>query len=361
MEEVARNIVRKNLSLKEGEITLIECGPKSLEFAESLAYEASMVGAQPTIIYSSDKLALRVYRDIKITFLKKKPKLYKILSQKVDAKIIIDDTDPFLSRKIPQNKIEIRRRVTKPIRRIEEERQKRKDMKAVLVGFPTEEQARMMGISYRKLKKIFWSAMNVDYEKLYEYNEKVISAFKGAETIRVVGKKTDISFSIKGRRFINACGLFEKETMGYLNLPDGEVFLPPVENSVEGEIYFDLPCMWHYGKKVKGVWFRFENGRLKEFHVEKGEKNFRDVYENASGDKDKIGEFAIGTNPKARITGGMIIVDEKVRGTIHMAIGHNKHFGGRNDSTIHWDFFKDMRKGRIYADENLVMENGKIV
>jgi aminopeptidase len=119
--------------------------------------------------------------------------------------------------------------------------------------------------------------------------------------------------------------------------------------------------MWHYGKQVEGVWFKFKNGRIVDYEIERGKKNFEDVIKNASGDKDRIAEFAIGTNPKAKITGGMTIVDEKVRGTIHVAIGRNKHFGGKNDSTIHWDFFKDMSKGRIEADGKVIMKNGKIV
>jgi aminopeptidase len=160
---------------------------------------------------------------------------------------------------------------------------------------------------------------------------------------------------------INSCGIVKKETMSYLNLPEGEVFTAPVETSTKGEIYFDLPCMWHYGKQVEGVWFKFKKGRLVDFEIEKGEKNFLDVYENASGNKDRIGELGIGTNPRAKITGGMTIVDEKVRGTIHMAIGDNKLFGGKNESTIHWDFYKDMKNGKMFADKKLIIDNGRLI
>ncbi|MEM5883171.1 MAG: aminopeptidase, partial [Candidatus Aenigmatarchaeota archaeon] len=158
-------------------------------------------------------------------------------------------------------------------------------------------------------------------------------------------------------------GIIEKENFGYINLPEGEVFCAPVENSANGEIYFDLPCMWHYGKQVEGVWFRFEKGRVVEYDIKKGKKCFEEVMQNASGDKDRIAEFAIGTNPKAKITGGLIIIDEKVKKTIHIALGRNKHFNGRNDSTIHWDFFKDMRKegSRLYADNKLIMKDGVLV
>jgi aminopeptidase len=362
MQKIARMIINVNLGVKEKDVTLISCGPKSLKFAEALAFEAARIGAQPTITYGSDDLSLKIYKTIKPKFLKQWPKLSDVLSKLVDVKIVIDDSDPFLARQLPQKKIEIRRKTIKPIRLREEERQRKKEMRAVLIGFPTEETARAMRIPFEKLDKIFWDAMRVDYEKLYEYNKGLIQRLKGANKIRIIGERTNLEFSVKGRRFINACGLVDKKgEIGYLNLPDGEVFCPPVENSANGEIYFDLPCMWHYGKQVEGVWFEFKKGKLIDYEIEKGEKNFENVFKNASGDKDKIGEFAIGTNPEAKPTGGMIIVDEKVRKTIHFALGHNKHFGGKNDSTMHWDFFKDMRHGKIYVDGKLFMKNGVIV
>jgi aminopeptidase len=361
MQKVARRIINLNLGVKEKDVVTISAGPNSLELAEALALEVAKIGAQPSINYGSDKLSLKIYKAINPKFLRNWPRLADTLSKLVDVSIIIDDGNPFLARQLPQDKVEIRRKIIKPIRRVEEERQRKKNMKAVLLGFPTQEDAKAMKIPFEKLEKIFWDAMNVDYLKIHEFNLNLIRKMKMAKKIRVIGERTNIEFSIKGREFINSSGVIAKEKFGYINLPDGEVFIPPVENFTKGEIYFDLPCMWHFGKQVEGVWFKFKNGKLVDYEIEKGRKNFEDVFKNASGDKDKVGEFAIGTNPRARPTGGMIIVDEKVRGTIHMAIGHNKHFGGKNDATLHWDFFKDMRNGELYADDKLIMKNGKFV
>jgi len=363
IQKIAKTIVNVNMGVREKDITLISCGPNSFKFAEVIAFEAAMVGAQPTITYGSDELSLKIYQNIKEKFLKNVPRLAKILSRHVDVKIIIDDENPFLARQIPQDKVEIRRKISKPIRRIEEIREAKKSLRTALIGFPTKEMARAIGLKFKDLDKIFWDAMRIDYQKLYEFNKKLIDKMKPAKKIKIIGEETKLEFSIKGRRFINSCGIIEKERFGYINLPEGEVFLPPVENSVNGEIYFDLPCMWHFGKKVEGIWFKFENGKLVDWDAKKGKKNFEDVYMHASGDKDKIGEFAIGTNPRAKLTGGLIIIDEKAIGTIHMAIGHNKHFGGKNDSTMHWDFFKDMKKpgSRLYADNKLIIKDGKFL
>ncbi|MBU5678574.1 MAG: aminopeptidase [Candidatus Aenigmatarchaeota archaeon] len=364
LEIIAKNIININLGVKEKDIVLISAGPNSLAFAEALAYEAAMIGAQTTIHYSSDELALKIYRDIKERFLKNWPRLADILSKVVDVSIIIDDTNPFAASKIPQNKVEIRRKIYKPIRRREEKREKRKELRKALIGFPNLDTAKALGISFKKLNEIYWNTMKADYEKIYKFNSKLIKVLNKAKTIRIVGERTDITFSVKGRKFMNGCGIVEKKgEIGFINLPDGEVYIAPIEDSVSGEIYFDLPCLYHYGKKVKGVYFKFNNGKLIEYEIKNGLKEFEDVYKNASGDKNKIGEFGIGTNPNARITGGMTIIDEKVISTIHLAIGDNKSFGGKNDATIHWDFFKDMKKGGsiIYADKKIIMKNGEFV
>jgi len=362
LQRIARTIIHLNLGVKEKDIVTISAGPESLKLAEALAFEAARIGAQQSINYGSDELSLKIYKAINPKFLKNWPKLADVLSKLVDVSIVIDDSNPFLARQLPQKKIEIRRKTIKPIRNREEERQRKKEMRAVLLGFPTPEDAKAMKIPFGKLEKIFWDAMNVDYTKLYKYNKKLIQKLRGRNKIKIVGERTNLTFSVKGRKFINSSGVIANDKFGYINLPDGEVFVPPVENSVNGEIYFDLPCMWHYGMQVEGVWFKFKKGKLIDYKIERGEKNFENVFKNASGDKNKIGEFAIGTNPRARTTGGMIIVDEKVRGTIHMALGHNKHFGGKNDSTLHWDFFKTMGKGsRLYVDKKLIMKDGKLL
>jgi aminopeptidase len=293
--------------------------------------------------------------------LKHVSEISKIIAKKVDVEIYLDDSDPFAERLIPQHKIEIRRKAAKPLRKLKDYRVLKKNIKSALMGFPTKETARSLNTPFGKLNKIFWSTMDVNYYNLHKRNKLYYKKLFGKDNVHITGKETDLKFSIKNRDPIVDSGLWTKEKYGYLNLPAGEVFLAPVETSVNGEIYFDLPNL-HYGMQIKGVWFKFKNGRLVDYSVDKGLNAFEDVYKHASGDKDRIGELGIGTNPKAKMTGGMIIVDEKVLGTIHMAIGHNKHMLGKNDATIHWDFFKDMKKGSsLEVDGKIMLLNGKLV
>jgi len=363
LQKVAKTIVKVNFGIKPKEVVIITCGPKALKFAEALAYECAMVGAQPTISYGSDELALKTYKKINPKFLKFRPKLGWNHLKVVDVEMNIEDDNPFLARQLPQKKVEIRRKAIKPLRRVKEKMLRKKTLRSALIGFPTKENAKALKIPFNKLESIFWDTMDIDYNKLYRFNERLIKKLKGTNKIRIVGKKTDLEFSVKNREFINACGVVTKKgEIGYLNLPDGEVFTAPVEDSANGEIYFDLPCMWHYGKQVEGVWFKFRRGKVVEYKIKKGLKNFEDVLKNASGKKTTIAELGIGTNPHAKPTGGMTIVDEKLMGTIHIAIGTNKLFGGKNESTMHWDFFKTMGKGsRLYADGKVIMKDGKFI
>jgi len=361
LQRIAANVIKLNMNVKEKESVFISAGPNSLDFAEALAFEASKIGAFPNISYGNDKLALKTYRAIKTKYLKRYSKISEFLAKKVDVEIMVDDSDPFAERKIPQDKIEVRRKAIKPLREIRDRRAKEKTVKSVLMGFPTRETAKSMKIPFDKLNSIFWNAMDVDYHKLHEANKALERRLKGRKWIRIVGEKTDIKFSIKGRKLVLDSGIWKEEIMGYMNLPAGEVFVAPVENSVKGEIYFDLPNS-HYGMQIQGMWWKFRHGKLIDYTVDNGLKAFEDVYENASGDKNKLGELGIGTNPNAKITGGMIVVDEKVKGSIHCAIGHNKHMFGKNDATIHWDFFKTMGRGsKLYADDKIIMEDGKLI
>jgi len=298
LQKIARKIVRVNMNIKEKDLTIIDAAPNSLKFAEALAYEAAIIGAQPSITYGSDELSLKIFRNINPRYLRNWPKLADTLSKIKDAEIIIDDSNPFIERLIPQKKVEIRRKATKPIRDFLDKRIVKKNVKIALIGFPNPHTARALGISFKKLSRIFWDTLDVDYNRLYEYNKFFVKQLSGKDKVHITGKDTDLELSVKGRKIISACGLWKKEVFGYLNLPDGEVFTAPVENSVNGEIYFDLPCMGHYGKQVEGVWFKFKDGKLVEYDVDKGLEAFEDLYKNASGDKNRIGELGIGTNPE---------------------------------------------------------------
>jgi aminopeptidase len=192
-----------------------------------------------------------------------------------------------------------------------------------------------------------------EWKKVRSEQEKLCDFLNKTNRIRVVGEDTDLTYSVKGRKWINCCG--------NKNMPDGEVFTAPVEDSVNGTIRFTFPGLF-YGKEIEDIKLSFVDGRVVKASAAKGDELLQQLLKIEGA--DRLGEAAIGTNYGiTRFTKNMLF-DEKMGGTIHMALGLNPipETGGLNKSALHWDILKDMKKnGEIYADDKLFYKDGKFV
>lgn len=191
-----------------------------------------------------------------------------------------------------------------------------------------------------------WKEIGVQQDKLVEY-------LNPTSKLRIVGERTDITFSTAGRTWISCCGLN--------NFPDGEVFTSPVEDSAEGEIYFDFPAIYR-GNEAQGIYLKLEKGKVVHATAEKGEAFFLNMINQDEGARF-VGEIAVGTNEMIQDVTGNILFDEKIGGSIHMALGSSyPETGGKNESGLHWDIIKNMKNGgQIFADDKLIYENGKFL
>ncbi|MFX1592866.1 MAG: aminopeptidase [Promethearchaeota archaeon] len=181
--------------------------------------------------------------------------------------------------------------------------------------------------------------------------EQICENLKGVEKIQVIGDDTDLSMSVKGRKWINECGR--------QNLPDGEVLSAPIEDSVNGHIRFTFPGIFQ-GKEIQNIYLEFKDGRVVKSSADKGENLLKEILkiENA----DILGEFAIGTNYGITQFTKNMLFDEKMGGTIHCALGSGiEEAGSQNKSGIHWDILKDMTNpgSKILADNKVIYEEGK--
>jgi aminopeptidase len=170
--------------------------------------------------------------------------------------------------------------------------------------------------------------------------------------VRIVGKETDLSFSIKGRRAIPCAGEY--------NMPDGEIFTAPVENSTEGTIFYEFPAIYG-GREVSGIRLTFRKGKVVEASAEKNESILTEMLDADPGAR-VLGEFGIGANAGVTDFTRDILLDEKMGGTIHLAIGRSyPESGGRNHSAVHWDMIKDLRReGELYLDGKPVLRTGHL-
>ncbi len=183
--------------------------------------------------------------------------------------------------------------------------------------------------------------------------QKIVDWLRGKERVRVVGRETDLCLSIAGRSFVNCDGK--------MNMPDGEIFTGPVEDSVEGHVYFSYPAI-HQEREVTGVRLWFEGGRVVKATAEKNEDFLLKTLDTDEGAR-RVGEFAIGTNERITRFTRQILFDEKIGGSFHMALGASyPETGGKNESAIHWDMICDLREGgEIWVDDELLYKNGKFV
>ncbi len=176
---------------------------------------------------------------------------------------------------------------------------------------------------------------------------------EGHEEVRVTAPGTDIRLGIAGRKFIPCDGRH--------NMPDGEFFTGPVEDSVEGEVTFHLPAVIG-GREVSGVRLRFESGLVIDASAERGEEFLVKLLDTDPGAR-RLGELGIGTNYGIDRGTREVLLDEKIGGTVHMAVGRSyPESGGENESAVHTDLVCDLRLGgKLEVDGNVMQEGGKFV
>jgi aminopeptidase len=186
-----------------------------------------------------------------------------------------------------------------------------------------------------------------------EETKRLADWIQGRSEVHVTGEGTDLRLGIEGRTFIAADGKH--------NMPDGEFFTGPIEDSAEGEITFHLPASYA-GREVSGVRFRFEGGRVADASAEKGEDFLIEMLDTDEGAR-RLGELGIGTNYGITAGTGEILLDEKIGGTVHLAVGRSyPETGGENESAIHWDMICDLRKGgQIEVDGEQLQRDGQFV
>ena len=232
-------------------------------------------------------------------------------------------------------------------------------LKRSLCQYPTQASADAAEMTLEEYSKFVFNACHLyaerpeeEWLKVRAHQQHIKEYLDKVDTIRYKADHTDVEFSVKGRTWINSDG--------QTNMPSGEVFSGPVENSVNGKVHFTFPSIY-MGKDVRGITLWVENGKVVKWDAEEGKELLDAVFE-IPGAKF-FGEVAIGTNYQIQRATRNILFDEKIGGTIHMAVGQSyKQTGGTNQSSIHWDMITDMTEsGEIYGDGRLIYEKGKFL
>jgi aminopeptidase len=217
--------------------------------------------------------------------------------------------------------------------------------------YPTESLAQDAGMTLAEYADFVFGACLLDWESERERMSRYTERFDAAETVRIVGPGTDLTLSISGRS-----GLVDD---AHYNMPGGEFFYSPLEDSAEGVVEFsEFPAVYQ-GAICEGVRLRFEGGRVVDASATANEAFLIGALDTDEGAR-RVGELGIGCNPGIQRHTRNTLFDEKIDGTVHLAVGAGLAVvGGVNESAVHWDMVKDLRSaGRIELDGEIVQENG---
>ncbi len=233
------------------------------------------------------------------------------------------------------------------------------DMRRSLCQFPTQASAQEAGMSLKEYEKfVFQSCYLFEddpikaWQSVHDYQQVIVDHLNGKKDVHYKGPNIDIRFKTEGRTWINSDGKS--------NMPSGEVFTAPIEDSVNGHVKFSYPSIYN-GKSVEGVELEVKDGEVTNYKADKG-MDLLDTIFSIPGAR-RFGEAAVGTNMNIQKMTNNILFDEKIGGTIHMAIGQSYgQCGGKNKSSVHWDMITDMKDGgEIFVDGEKVYQNGKFI
>ncbi|MCJ7718085.1 MAG: aminopeptidase [Anaerolineales bacterium] len=247
-----------------------------------------------------------------------------------------------------------------PILKTQMERGEKDEFKWVTTLFPTAAYAKQAGMDLTAFEDFVYGACFADkdnpisrWNQVKENQKAALSLFQGHDQIQLKGPNIDLELSVKGRTFINCYGTN--------NMPDGEIFTGPVEKSLNGWVRYSYPAI-HEGVIVKGIELVFEDGKIIQATAEEQEDYLLKLLDADPGAR-YVGEFALGMNPDIQQFSGNILFDEKIGGTIHIAIGAGyPETGSKNKSALHWDMICDMRTdSTITVDGDLIYRDGALL
>jgi aminopeptidase len=347
--EVAKILVNYSTGTKSGDRVLIRTDVTAKDLALEVYKHALLQGANPWIRTDLPEMRYVFYKyasDAQIGFLPEH-ELFEIKNSDVYIYLVAPSNVKELS-SIDPAKISARIRTLKPITdwRVDKTRW-------VVFYYPNEALAQEAEMPLKEFEDFVFNSCLIDWNEVSKKLQVLKQRVDLADKVEITSPDTRLEFSIKGRNSVAADG--DK------NMPDGELFTSIVEDSVKGEIRFDIPAITTtYGNIIEGITLTFDRGQVKKATAAKNQAFLERIIETDDGAK-RIGEFGIGFNYGITKSVKNILFDEKIGGTVHLALGKGyKETLSRNESAIHLDLIKDLRRdGEVYFDGKLVMKNGK--
>ncbi len=357
----AHTLVHYSLYIKKGDLVAIHATPTAAPLVEALYEEILHVGGHPLPLIELEQLEevlLQKGSEAQLTF---SSPITQALAERVDARLTIasrNNTRIFSN--IDPARSAIRRRANQPSSRLFHQREQTRAFRWSSTLYPTVGYAQDANMSLHDFEEFVFDVCFLNdenpiarWQELSAQQQLLVDWLVGHKQVRVQGPGTDLTLSIEDRTFINSDGK--------RNFPSGEFFTGPVENSVNGVVQFDIPAIYD-GRSVEGVRLVFHEGKVVEASARQGQDFLIRMLDLDHGAR-YLGEFAFGNNMRMTHTTRNILFDEKMGGTVHMALGASyPETGGINRSALHWDMICDLRNsGEVWVDDTLFLKNGHLL
>jgi aminopeptidase len=348
VEKLAKILVNYSTEVKPGDWVLVRGHVAAMPLIEETVRQVVRAGGNPTIQIDSDELSEIVLREANEEQLGWVSPLDAVMAEQADVRIGIHAaTNTRALNGIEPKRQQLYQSARRKFSRTYLERSAAGNHRWVLTNYPCAAFAQEADMSLADYEKFVYAATYADqpdpvaaWQAIHDTQQHLVEWLRGKEQVVVRGPNIDLRLSIAGRTFINS---------------------GPVEESVNGWIRFTYPAL-RGGREVDGVEFFFEDGRVARATAAKNEEYLISQLESDAGAR-YLGEFAIGTNYQIQRFTKSILYDEKIGGTLHVAVGSGyPETGSRNQSAVHWDFICDMRQeSEILVDGELFYRNGQFV
>ncbi len=359
--KLADLLVNYSVGVKPGDKVAIQGESSAEPLLKAIYIKVLQSGGHPFLVVSPDGINELFYRYASDDQLKHVAPPTKLIMETYDVRISIGgESNTKELNNIDPSKIVLRQQARSGIMKTYLERAARGELRWTYALYPTNAYAQDSEMSLTEYEDFLYGACLGDIENPIAYwkafsawQQKIVAWLQGKKSIHIIAPGTDLHLSVEGRTFINCDG--------HENMPDGEVFTAPVEDSINGHVLFSYPCIEN-GREVSGIRLWFENGRVVKATAEKNEDFLLKMLDTDKGARG-VGEFAFGTSRGINRFTRQILFDEKINGSFHMALGASyPETGGKNESAIHWDMICDMRDGgKVTVDGQLMYQDGKFI
>ncbi len=359
--KLAKVMIHYSLEIKPGHKIFLQTSPHADEFNLAFYEEAIKTGANVTIVMDENmypgakEILLKYGSNAQLDYVSP---VRRLMYETYDARMYVEaEANTRELSGVDPKRIARWRKANAPLFKIFSDRVAKKSMNWCLTVYPTQAHAQEANMSLEDYREFVYAAGMLNekdpvafWKKEAQKQQKIIDWLKGHKQVTFKGEDIDLKLSIKGRKFIPCAG--------DQNFPDGEIFTSPVEDSVNGWVRFKYPAIFD-GQEIEDIELWFENGKVVK---EKASKNQELLTAQLNSDQGAryLGEWGIGTNYGIKQFTKNILFDEKLGGTIHLAVGLGfPEAGGKNESGLHWDMLCGMAKAEIMVDGELFYKNGK--